>query len=65
VLPNVACSDRETGLLAEPAADIVEGLGEMERPLAGIGAGEVRRDLAGVAFFVGDEFFNELRRASR
>ena len=45
--------------MAEPAAEIIEGLGEMERPFAGIGAGEVGRELAGVAFFVGDEFFDE------
>ena len=62
VLPDVAGGEGQAGFLAEPTAEIIEGLGEMKRPFAGIGAGEVGCDLADVAFFVGDEFFDEFFR---
>lgn len=60
VRPDVAGGEREAGVLAEPAAEVVERLCEVELPLARVDALEVRRDLAEVAFLVGDELLDEL-----
>ena len=55
----VVSREWEPGFLPEPAAEIVQSLREMERPLAGVDASQVGRDLTGMAVLVGDEFFDE------
>ena len=58
--PDIAGGEREARFLAEPAAEVIERLREVQLPFAGVDALQVGRDLAEVALLVGDEFLDEL-----